>query len=347
MSFDTQNPPRNIGAGGIFDYLREMLPGFESRLVDHGAGAVSLLAIRGSPRRLFNVHLDTVPSSPHWTSDPLVLRLDDGRAIGLGVCDIKGAAAALLAAAQTTRGDAALLFTTDEEANDPRCVSAFLATSHGFEEAIVAEPTGGLAITTHRGICSARLKFRGRAGHASGSDAMSHNALHHAMRWGARALELVDQMSDLEFGELRGLRFNIGKVEGGVKANVIAPEAEVRFGFRPLPSQSIDELHTRLRALVPSEALEIYEETFRGSPLPAKSEDSASRREDAEALANALGLPLGRAVDFWTEGALFSAAGLTTLVFGPGDIQRAHSADEWVSLDQLDAAASLYRRLLS
>ena len=73
------------------------------------AGAVSLLAVRGNSKRVFNVHLDTVPSSPAWTADPFKLRVTEDRAIGLGACDIKGAAAALIAAAQATQGDAAFL----------------------------------------------------------------------------------------------------------------------------------------------------------------------------------------------------------------------------------------------
>ena len=52
------------------------------------------------------------------------------------------------------------------------------------------------------------------------------------------------------------------------------------------------------------------------------------------------------AVDFWTEASLFSRAGLTALVFGPGDIAQAHTADEWVALAQLATAASHYQRLL-
>ena len=64
VGVDTRNPPRAIGTGGIFDYLRAQLPGFEVRVTDHGAGAVSMLAVRGNPKRVFNVHLDTVPSSP-------------------------------------------------------------------------------------------------------------------------------------------------------------------------------------------------------------------------------------------------------------------------------------------
>src|SRR5688572_182714 len=115
VAFDTRNPPREIGTAGIFAYLRAHLPGFRCTITDHGEGAVSLLAIRGEPKRVFNVHLDTVPSSPGWTADPLKLRITRDRAIGLGACDIKGAAAGLVAAANATKGDAAFLFTSDEE----------------------------------------------------------------------------------------------------------------------------------------------------------------------------------------------------------------------------------------
>ena len=55
---------------------------------------------------------------------------------------------------------------------------------------------------------------------------------------------------------------------------------------------------------------------------------------------------VGHAVDFWTEASLFSQAGLTTIVFGPGDIAQAHTADEWVALDQLDTVAEAYLRMM-
>jgi len=347
VSFDTRNPPRAIGAGGIFDYLRANLPGFTLKLTDHGAGAVSLLAVRGQPKRLFNVHLDTVPDSPHWTADPLKLRVMADKAIGLGACDIKGAAACLLAAAEVTQGDAAFLFTTDEEANDARCIAAFLASDHGFEEAIVAEPTMGEAVLAHRGISSVRMQFKGRAGHASSANALELSALHQTVRWSSKALDHVASLAHSRFGGLTGLRFNIGRIEGGIKANMIAPAAELRFGFRPLPSQSIDDLHAQFTAMASADVLVEYEETFRGLALPAGDVASAeNRRLEARDLADALGLPIGNAVDFWTEAALFSAAGLTALVYGPGDIAQAHSADEWVSLEQLEKVYSNYQRLM-
>jgi acetylornithine deacetylase len=347
VSFDTRNPPRAIGADGVFDYLRANLPGFALTLTDHGAGAVSLLAVRGQPKRLFNVHLDTVPDSPSWTADPLKLRVTSDRAIGLGACDIKGAAACLLTAAANSQGDAAFLFTTDEEANDARCINAFLAKAHGFDEAIVAEPTMAEAVLAHRGIASVRMGFRGRAGHASGSDALESSAIHQAVHWSEKALAHASSLARSRFGGLTGLRFNIGRIEGGIKANMIAPSAELRFGFRPLPSQSIDELHAHFRNMASTEALADYEETFRGPALPAGDVAAAEdRRLQARDLADALGLPIGNAVDFWTEASLFSAAGMTALVYGPGDIAQAHSADEWVSLEQLATVAAGYQRMM-
>jgi acetylornithine deacetylase len=347
VAFDTRNPPRAIGTGGIFGYLQAQLPGFRCTVTDHGEGAVSLLAVRGAPTRLFNVHIDTVPASDGWSADPHRLRIEDRRAIGLGACDIKGAAAGLLAAAARTQGDAAFLFSSDEEANDARCIDAFLASDHGFTEAIIAEPTHCEAVLAHRGISSVLLRFKGEAGHASGAGALEANALHQTMRWGTRALEVVEGESHRRFGGLTGLRFNVGKVEGGIKANVIAPSAEVRFGFRPLPSHDIDQLHADFGACAASGVLERYEETFRGPPLPAGDIAGAEeRRLAARDLADELGLPIGNAVDFWTEASLFSRAGLTAFVFGPGDIAQAHTADEWVSLEQLATAASHYTRLL-
>ena len=352
VSFDTRNPPRRIGAGGIFEYIRAQLPGFRCTVGDHGDGAVSLLAVRGNPRRVFNVHLDTVPESKAWTADPLRLRVRDGRAIGLGACDIKGAAAGLLAAAGATRGDAAFLFGSDEEANDPRCIAAFLASGHGFTEAIVAEPTACEAVLAHRGISSVLLRFKGQAGHASGAGALDASAVHQAMRWGVRALDFVEAQAHQRFGGLTGLRFNIGKVEGGIKGNVIAPGAEVRFGFRPLPSQDFEGLHARFSGFAAPGTLERYEENFRGPPLPAGAafaDDGAlaeERRLEARDLADGLGLPIGNAVDFWTEASLFSAAGLAALVYGPGDIAQAHAADEWVALEQLQRYADSIVRIL-
>ena len=388
VAFDTRNPPRAIGTVGLFDYLSAQLPGFAVTVTDYGAGAVTLHAVRGQPRLLFNVHLDTVPDSPAWSADPHVLRVTGERAIGLGACDIKGAAAALLAVAQATEGPLALLFSTDEEANDARCIQGFLKAfpalppgggrgeaaggagaaalaepspsfnglrtgqalsrgERGYQAVIVAEPTCGEAVLAHRGIQSVLMRFAGQAGHASGEQQPTDSALHQAVRWGATALDFVAAQSHERFGGLTGLRFNIGRVEGGIKANMIAPSTELRFGFRPLPTMDPDHLLAQFRDL--GEVAPVhFEETFRGASLPAGDTATAeARRLEARDLADELDIPVGNAVDFWTEAALFSTAGYTAFVYGPGDIAQAHSADEWIALDPLQQYADNIYRIVS
>ena len=346
VAFDTRNPPRHIGTDGIFAYLCGHLPGFELDLVDHGAGAVSLYARRGNPKTLFNVHMDTVPDSPHWSASPFELRVTGDRAIGLGACDIKGAAAALLAVANAGNGDAAFLFSSDEEANDARCISAFLARELPFEAVMVAEPTRCEAVLAHRGICSVQMQFSGQAGHASAEQTPADSALHQVIRWGEKALAHVERCAHERFGGLTGLRFNIGRIEGGIKANVIAPDAELRFGFRPLPSTDVDALLHTFRSFAEPAAAG-FMETFRGPSLPAGDVAQAeSRRLAARDMADALNLPIGNAVDFWTEASLFSQAGYCAMVYGPGDIRQAHAADEWVSLQQLQTYAESVRGII-
>jgi len=343
VGFDTRNPPRLINEDGLFAYLRGNLGGFAFHSEDHGDGCISLLAVRGSPDTVFNFHVDTVPAADGWHDDPLALRVTAGRAYGLGACDIKGAAACMLTAAALTAGPLALLFTSDEEAGNSRCVRRFLGTGHGFKNAIVAEPTGAKAVLAHRGIATATISFNGIAGHASAARALEDNAIHRAVHWGTRALEFAQQRQQMEYAGLTGIRLNIGTISGGVKPNVIAAEASLRFGIRPLPDQDGRRLLEQLRRLAPDAHVAGWHEGFVGPALPGPG---AERETAARQLARRCALPVTAAVNFWTEASLFSAAGLAALVFGPGDIEQAHCANEWVALEQLDAVTQHYIRLI-
>jgi acetylornithine deacetylase len=144
---DTQNPPRQIGVSDeIFTYINSILEnagGFKIEMTDHGDGHINYAASRGAPNVLFNVHLDTVQIGSGWTREPLALTIEDSRAYGRGVCDIKGAAAVLLAIAETTDLPLALLFSTDEEGANSCCVREFtkLIEKDDYVAVVVAEPT--------------------------------------------------------------------------------------------------------------------------------------------------------------------------------------------------------------
>lgn len=338
VGFDTQNPPRHPNPD-IFDYIVRALPGFSHHVTDHGAGCQSLLCIRGTPKILCNVHLDTVPAALGYSANPFTLRVEGGRAIGLGACDIKGAAACLLTAAAHTEGDVAFLFTTDEEAGNSTCVRAFCAQPHPFEVVLVGEPTQARAVVEHRGIQTARAEFVGVSGHASSGRADLDSALHHAVDWASGALQRFRVEQSRSYKNLTGLRYNLGQLEGGVKPNMIAASAHVSFGFRPLPGMDAAAFLEELRALQPTPHALLP--GFYGPPLPAPGHPTA------DAPARHLGLPMGDPVDFWTEASLFSEAGYHALVFGPGNIAQAHTADEWVALDDLVSVTQHYTRIFA
>lgn len=367
VGFKTPNPPREMRAGeGIFAYIRSVLdeaPGdFSIEEVDLGEGCVWLYARRGQPELLFNVHLDTVPAAPDYSADPWTLRIEDERAIGLGACDIKGAAAALLAAAQSSEGPCALLFTSDEEAGQSRCVGEFCERApHDYEAVLVAEPTGVRAVLAHRGIRTFSGTFHGRAGHSSGPRALEESALHNAARWITRAVEHARQARDGDTHEpansegrgweitqhLRGHCFNVGVVEGGKKPNIVAPSAFLRWGVRPRPGDDPGAVARGFMQIAEDDAV-TWHDGFVGPSLPAEfGPRGLDLLERATDVCQRYALPAGPAVDFWTEAAIFSQAGWPAIVFGPGDIAQAHTADEFVSLEDLKHVAAHYRRLMS
>jgi acetylornithine deacetylase len=123
---------------------------------------------------------------------------------------------------------------------------------------------------------------------------------------------------------------------------------ELRFGFRPLPRR-IFERCTRPSQLSPIRLRwRSTKRTFRGPRCPpATSPAAEERRLQARDLADALESRSATPFDFWTEASLFSRAGLTAFVYGPGDIAQAHSADEWVALEQLATVSATHLRLMS
>ncbi len=359
VAADTRNPPREIRADQApFEYLRTTLSaaGFAVELRDLGGGSVSLHALRGRPRLLCNVHLDTVSDGGNWARNPHQLAVEADRAFGLGACDAKGGAACLIAAAEAVPGDLAILFTTDEEGSDERCVRDFLSrqdidggagrrarAADLYGGVVVGEPTSCRAVLAHRGLGSAELAWSGRAGHGSEARAMTDSAVHAAVRWSARALDFARAQESEAVGGLSGIRLNLGLIAGGVASNVIADRCHLRFGVRSRPGEDPSGLIERLATLDPSGESPNCEPLSVGPPLPPPGGDTAA----GQALAERLGLPLGAPVDFWSEAALFAAAGLPSLVFGPGSILQAHAPGEWVALSQLDEAYASYQALIA
>lgn len=337
VSCDTQNPPRAITASHhAIAYCAEVLrdAGCEAEIVDLGGGSVTLHAVRGEPTTIVNCHLDTVPADPSWTHDPFKLAVERDVAVGLGACDVKGAASCMLAAIEDSEGPVGLLLTTDEEAGKSICVREFLGRNNRpYTRAIVAEPTGVRAVTKHRGLATYDLRFEGVAAHSSVMGANQRNAVHQATAWCAKALDAATQ------DPWDNVRLNIGVINGGTKANVAASSCSVVYGVRPPPGLHPETVAEMLDGLASPNAS--FERTARFC-APGLDELPGTDAMIAE-----LGLERGEPVDFWTEAALFGEAGLQTIVLGPGNIKQAHAADEFVPLEDLRRAAGAYRAVFS
>jgi acetylornithine deacetylase len=336
---DSQNPPRTITPeDGMFVHARATLKaaGFDVVVEDYGDGHVNLYAVRGAPTVLFNCHLDTVPVGEGWSKPALELTIEDGRAYGRGACDIKGAAAALLAVAESSNAPMAILFSSDEEGAGGCCVRNFVSDpAHcRYNQVVVCEPTECRAVMAHRGFLSVKGRFEGIAGHSSEGRALVDSANHRLARWTSAALDYCQAEADAG----RPTCFNLGLVSGGTKSNVIAGEARVHYSARLGPGESNEALLAELSGLGGADQCATWHVPFSGPPLPAAGQDETAPRTFCEQHA----IERGEPVAFWTEASLFSAAGMPALVLGPGDIAQAHTADEWVTLEQLDRAAALY-----
>lgn len=348
VAFDTSNPPRKIHESGIIDYLIEQLSDVQVQIMDYGDGSINIYAVKGQPKYLFNFHIDTVPVAQGWETDPFGLIVTDDKAYGLGSCDIKGAAACFLACVEQGLNDYAVLFSSDEEYGNSLCIKSFLQQEHHYQGVIVAEPTQCKGVLAHRGVATAEVSFTAKSGHSSEPRALTENAIHQATDWIAQAIEWATQQLESHYLNLQGACLNLGKIEGGIKPNIIAPNVTLQMGIRPLPG---DDPQQKLQEMVSSIKVShpvAVTEKFIAPSLPSTLADKHLGQKESgnTLLANKLDLEVSEPVNFWTEAALFSAAGYPAIVYGPGDIDKAHTVNEWVALSDLETVVTNYWRIL-
>ncbi len=348
ISADTTNPPREIAAGDhVIQAIDDLLAaqGFKVGVTDHGDGHVSIHAVRGRPDVLFNVHLDTVPITSGWSVPPLEMTVRDGRVYGRGACDIKGALACLLTLAEQCRDDMAILVTSDEEGAHGCCIDQFIASGQAgaYRQVVVAEPTQSKAVHSHRGYLSMKGVFSGQSGHSSSEHALSANAIHRANHWLSCVLDRAQ--SAVTEDNPAGVCLNVGTISGGEKNNMIAEVCAIGISARVPPGSSSRELADELIELAGEEHAD-WHVSMAAPALPASGAGAQAASEYSRDFCEIHQLPLGTAVDFWTEAALFSDAGIAAIVLGPGDIAQAHTVDEWVSESQLITCLSLYRGII-
>lgn len=295
----------------------------------------------GTPRTLVNVHVDTVPANTGWTADPWTARVSDGRVVGLGAADTKGAIAALLTALdRRSPRDFGVLFSGDEERGGT-CIRAFLASedARAVERAIVCEPTGRLAGVRHRGIVGQRARVAGRGGHSSAADRLPKPIVtlaHLAIALDDLGRAALDDGPD----DMKGICLNVASLDGGVAFNVVPDAATLTWSLRPPPGFDMERWRAAVRARAAAIDPAIDIDTFVDNP-PFDAGDTGWIRTLLGNRVRALA-PL----QFWTEAAEFVRAGMAAVVVGPGAIEQAHAADEYVTVDDLEWAVDLFAHVL-
>ena len=312
---------------------------------------------------LLSGHSDVVPVADQaWHTDPFEMVERDGRLFGRGTCDMKGFIAAVLAmapdfGARVRDRPLHVALTYDEETG---CLGARHLAQVLQEKnltpgiAIIGEPTEMRIIEGHKGCYEYSTHFHGLEGHGSAPD-LGVNAVEFAVRYVNRLLQLKDQLRgmapvDSPF-EPPWTTMNVGGLHGGVAHNVIASKAQVDWEMRPVQISDADfvkaalrdycqtELLPKMRAVHPDATIELEVIGEVAGLIPT---DANQARKIVSELTGANGADL---VSFGTEAGIFQALGVDVVVCGPGSIEQAHKADEFLAIDQLSQCLTMLERL--
>ncbi|QWW71096.1 acetylornithine deacetylase [Rhizobium sp. WYJ-E13] len=299
------------------------------------------------PGYIVSGHMDVVPADAgEWTSSPFTLRRDGDKLFGRGTTDMKGyLAAALAAVPQLVKAGLKrpihLAFSYDEEAGC-RGVQHLIARLPELccppLGAIIGEPSNMRPVLAHKGKSAARITVRGRAGHSSRPD-LGLNAIHAI----AKVLHVVvEEAARLTEGALDAAfepaysTLQAGVIIGGKAINIIPDLCSLELEARAIAGVSPRELLAPIRAS--AEALRangftVAWEELSAYPALALSPESAL----AHLVSDLTGEPPLGAVSYGTEAGLYQAAGVDSVICGPGDIGRAHKPDEFILDSELAA----------
>jgi acetylornithine deacetylase len=300
-------------------------------------------------------HMDVVPAGEaEWSSNPFVLRRDGDRLYGRGTTDMKGFLACILAAlpklaALKLRRPIHLAFSYDEEAGcrgAPHLIAALPNLCETPLGAIIGEPSRMRPVCAHKGKAAARMTVIGRSGHSSRPD-LGFNAVHGMASViydaVAYAETFVDGPPDPDFDPPYS-SLQVGTIAGGQALNIIPNRCTADIEVRALPgadpSSLLEPVRSRLFSLRDT-GYEVEWRELSAYPALARSPNS----ELAGLLVALTGNEAVKAVSYGTEAGLYQQAGIDALICGPGDIARAHRADEFIDIDELAACVAMIENL--
>lgn len=362
-SISSADPKLDTSNQAVIDLLAERLAdlGFSIEIQPVSENKSNLIATLGSgPGGLVLAgHTDTVPyDEGKWQSDPFTVDDRDNRFYGLGTTDMKGFfAVALEAISQICANLPAggklqqpliLLATADEETSMAGARALAAAGKPKARYAVIGEPTGLKPVRMHKGVMMESITLEGRSGHSSNPDL------------GISALDAMHKV----IGELMSLReswgkkyqnpafevilptLNLASIHGGDAPNRICRHCELRFDVRLLPGMRNDEVRQSIKtrvdsALAGSQINAQFDSLFEGVSAFLEPETSELVKF-AEKLTGHSAISAG----FATEAPFMQELGMQTIVMGPGSIDCAHQANEYLAQDQINPAVDLLKSLI-
>ena len=313
-------------------------------------------------------HTDVVPvDGQDWTSEPFTATIRGNKLYGRGACDMKGfIACALTLLPQAVKFSNAgqlrrplhLALSFDEEVGclgAPLLLADLKARGITPDHCIVGEPTNMAMVVAHKGIAVYRCRVHGKSAHSS-LTAQGVNAISYASRLIGYVDELAQEIShrsdndglfDVPYSTL-----SVGTIQGGTATNIVPNLCEFTFDYRNLPHMTQDdilapiaakvaELSTQMQARAADTGIELLQE----ESVPAMTDNDSA---ELQALIIALtGDDTRHKVAYATEGGQFTNSGIPTIICGPGSIEQAHKADEYVALSEMVRCDEFLQKLLN
>jgi acetylornithine deacetylase len=295
-------------------------------------------------------HTDTVPYAADWSKalEPFVA---DGLLHGCGACDVKGFLACVLSAIDSDPSKfidgLRLILTADEEIG---CVgAAHLIASELIKpkRIVIGEPTSLHPARAGKGYCLAEVTVFGEEAH-SAHPQKGKSAIY-------RAAHLIGAIEDYSshlaeeqhpFFSPSFTTLNIGTIQGGAAKNIVPGQCKFQLEWRPIPNQSADTVPTAILKIVDTLRSDDPDLTCKVQILRQQGGFESAAHST---LVRSIEAHTGRAaisIPFGSEASLFASVAEEVVVFGPGDMQTAHSSRECVPLNDLDEAVSCLQSLM-
>jgi acetylornithine deacetylase len=324
-----------LAAHGMRCWLEEAAPGRPNVVAETGEAA--------GPSLVFCAHLDTVGTAG-MTIPPFEPKVEGSRVYGRGSYDMKGSAAALMSAAAALAregfpGRVLVALVADEEYAS--LGAQHFVAQHTAQGCVLTEPSEGRLILGHKGFVWVEITTRGRAAHGS--------------RWGlgisaigkmGRIIAALEQFDQQELR--RRVHPLVGPasqhcslVQGGTGLSTYAEECRLHVERRTLPGETPEQVLREVEEVIQRAGEEAaVRSSLDRPPLTCDRNAKIARclREAARAVTGQT--PEEAGVAYWMDAALFAAAGIPTVNYGPAGAG-AHEAVEWVDLDSVFSCAQV------